>query len=147
MQVPAACFVGRSCHLSRKETLLIWERKLRQQSGSAVPSGEAGIVVQLQLWESESGRKACSVGLRRGLSQLVCWQLPSCDVPDLPASSFRRQGCAGKGDVHAALRHGKPNLLKTNLSESWPLCLQSSLPARPGYKITSCTLGGRSRAN
>lgn len=27
-RVPAACFVGRSCHLSRKEALLIWERKL-----------------------------------------------------------------------------------------------------------------------
>lgn len=64
-QVPAACFVGRSCRLSRKELLLIWEQKLRQQESSAVPSVEAGIAVQLQLWEPESGRKACREGLRR----------------------------------------------------------------------------------
>lgn len=46
-----------------------------------MPSVGAGIAVQLQLWEPESGQE----GLRRGLPQLAWCQLPSWGVPGLPA--------------------------------------------------------------
>lgn len=135
MQVPAACFVGRSCRLSRKELLLIWEQKLRQQESSAVPSVGAGIAVQLQLWEPESGRKTCREGLRRGL-------------PTIGLVAAAQLGCARpsclclRSDMHAVvLCHGKSSRLRMYLSEVGPCCFQSSLPARAEY-----AWGGRSWA-
>lgn len=105
-------------------------------------------MVQLQLWKSESGRKACSGILRRGLPQLVWWQLHSCDVPRPPASPFRRQGRACKGDMRAADLRSWETQPAEHISQ--PRCLQSSRQQGRSVKYTfaSCvyTWGGRSWA-
>lgn len=100
-------------------------------------------MVQLQLWKSESGRKACSRVLKRSLPQLVEWQLHSRDVPRPPASPFR---------------HVKVTCVLPILSQETqpaehvpqPSCLQSSRQQGQSVKYTfaSCvwTWGGRSWA-
>lgn len=138
-QVPAACFVGRSCLLSRKEAFdMGTETQTAVELSSAF--GRAGIVVQLQLWESESGRKACSGVLRRGVSHN--WSGGSCTAVMCQALLCPPSG--GR-EVFVKVTHtllfscrGKPSLL-------------SPLPARPECKIYIGVLcvcwGGRSRAS
>lgn len=68
--------------------------------------------VEICVWQ-----EGLQQGPEEGSPQLVWWQLHSCDVPSPPASPFRKQASACKGDTRAAILMS----WKTQPAEDTPL--------------------------